>query len=121
MKNKEGYEFRIDKRGRTIFLHRELMEHKLGRKLKKYEQVHHKNGVRDDNRLENLQVISKTAHATLHRAFREQKRVKDKRKRKYAIRKCPVCGEAFARYKRDLKATSTCSRSCSGKLRFDTG
>lgn len=37
--------------------HRFIMEEVLGRKLMPYEDVHHRNGVKDDNRPENLQVI----------------------------------------------------------------
>jgi len=57
--------------------HRLVMEEKIGRYLTKDEMVHHLNGIRDDNRIENLQLLLKNQHHCGHTII------------------CPHCGKDY--------------------------
>ena len=53
---KEGYVMLYVGKGECVFEHIIVMEKHIGRKLLKGENVHHKNGVKDDNRIKNLEL-----------------------------------------------------------------
>jgi hypothetical protein len=89
-------------------LHRIIVENNLHRLLSHNEVVHHKNGVKTDNRLDNLEVLLNGDHTRKHKREEKIKCV------------CAYCGNSFfispywfrIRTNRNVSKKVFCSRHC---------
>lgn len=105
---KDGYR-RICVNGKpNIYEHRQIMEEHMNRKLNPNEAVHHINGNRLDNRLENLIVMTKSSHTTMHQEELNKDRI-------IPSKTCQKCGELFYRKPRlhtRFRKQKYCSKKC---------
>ena len=102
----------------SVLEHRVVMENYLGRLLNSDEIVHHLDGNKKNNVIENLQVLSCNEHSHLHGIRVGHKMAK---------LKCPYCKKIFTKsifntymYRKQSKLNCTfCCKECAGKFSKD--
>lgn len=65
-RRRNGYKTFIDSDGREKYVHRRVAEKKLSGPIGRGKVVHHINENKDDNKPENLAVVSRAVHGRLH-------------------------------------------------------
>jgi hypothetical protein len=108
--NSNGY-LVVRRGGVTYYVHRLEAAAMLGRELRPGEQVHHRNGNRQDNRHRNLEIVTAREHALLHLRDRCKRGHEWTAENTYhrpdkGTRQCRACGREnnAERYERSKRA-----------------
>ena len=97
-----------------VLEHRYIMEQKLGRYLEPDESVHHKDHNKQNNSIDNLELIKNSEHTRKHQLEKGKLFVK---------LRCPECGKEFEipknqsyLQKSNKYNCNCCTKECRGKL-----
>jgi len=109
--------------GGYIAEHRLVMENFLKRLLKKNEIIHHINGRKDDNRIENLEIISQKTHVYKHHTIEDIKKMGEKGRKSYiknhppSFTICGYCKKSFRikKYRIRNAKNNFCCKKCFDK------
>jgi hypothetical protein len=89
-----------------VLEHRHVMSQVVGRMLTSKEHVHHINGDRTDNRIENLELLGHSEHAHLHSSRQKPYPPCACGRRHYARGMCINCYMRWFKARKKHRATS---------------
>jgi hypothetical protein len=111
MKHLRDIKWRLDDKGYLVTGKKSIKQHRLVWEIyhgaiPKSHVIHHKNGIKTDNRIENLECLLYGDHSKLHL---------DQERELGVIKNCIQCGKKFI----SVRGKKYCNRSCKGSAAND--